>query len=394
VYLVRRRPLGLASAVVMAVSILGGVPESAVAAPGDDLSLAREPSVPARPVRVPDAEPGIVEQRALRTIPTVSWPKPGAAEVTLEPDGAGRKEAARSAVRTARTKAGGLPVAVGAPRDDAGTAAPGRVRIELLPRQQDRLLLRVRRTDGVAATGRVGVLAEGVRRRQPSGTRLEHQALPPGAVDAGRAGRRTRGLVQQVRGHPGDRGGPHHRPAADGDPDRVTGHAGVAVRRRRRPGGGEPQDLVAVARIRPGPYPQGRSRRRHQCDRVAVLPRHGRRPHRVRRPEGSCLPRLDRQAGSGRRSAGRHRAGEHHVRRRRHGTGEGGHLLRVGFQLVYTDQYGEGHPPDPEQMDEWMDSRDGDDEHPYTSVLRGAVTPRKIKVDRYGNITLGGQPAD
>jgi RHS repeat-associated core domain len=187
VYHVRRRPLGLAMAAVMAVSLVAGLPEPATAASGDDLSLAREPSVPARPVSVPAAQPGLVQQRALRVTPTVSWPSPGAAEVTLAPQGdIARDAAGRSAVRLARAKAGGLPIVVGAARDDARAAVPDRVRIELLPRQQDRLLLRIRRADGVATTGRIGLEVDYSAFRNAYGgdwaTRLRLVALPECAV--------------------------------------------------------------------------------------------------------------------------------------------------------------------------------------------------------------------
>ncbi|MFC0531690.1 RHS repeat domain-containing protein [Phytohabitans kaempferiae] len=70
-------------------------------------------------------------------------------------------------------------------------------------------------------------------------------------------------------------------------------------------------------------------------------------------------------------------------------------LLRMGFTLVLTEkEHGKGHwslrPPDPEKLQEWQNSRNADQEHPYTSAVRSAATGREIRVDRNGNVTIRG----
>lgn len=131
----RTRCIAMATALVMATSVISGIPEAPAEAA--TLSLAREPSVPGSSFKVPDAPPGLDERLALRSTPKVSWPAAGMAEVSL---GAGP------------VKAGTLPVSV-----VKGAKAPDRVAVEMLPRQQDRLPLRVRRMDAVAASGQVGL---------------------------------------------------------------------------------------------------------------------------------------------------------------------------------------------------------------------------------------------
>jgi RHS repeat-associated protein len=153
VYQALTRKLALAMGFVMAVSVVGGVPPATAAAQAK-LSLAREPSVPVRSPSVPPTEPSL-DKLAARGTPKVSWPAPGQAEVAL---GGG----------TGRARAGDLPVSVGAPSTTAPSsaatggagaaqAAPGRVRVEMLPRRADGLMMRVRRADGVATKSRASV---------------------------------------------------------------------------------------------------------------------------------------------------------------------------------------------------------------------------------------------
>ncbi|MEQ4305073.1 RHS repeat-associated core domain-containing protein [Plantactinospora sp. B6F1] len=131
----RTRYIAMVTAAVMVAPMVAVIPPSRSEA--TEVSLAREPSVPGRSVTAPKPAPGLDDKLALRSTPRVSWPSVGAAEVSLG---------------TGPVKAGSLPVSV-----SGGAKAPGRVAVEMLPRQEDRLPLRVRRTDAVAASGQVGL---------------------------------------------------------------------------------------------------------------------------------------------------------------------------------------------------------------------------------------------
>ncbi|MGW1061187.1 RHS repeat-associated core domain-containing protein [Micromonospora rubida] len=131
----RTRFIAMATAFVMVGSMVSVVPRSRAEAA--TLSLAREPSVPGGSVPVPKPAPGLDEKLALRSTPKVAWPAAGVAEIS---------------VGSGSVKAGTLPVSV-----SGGANAPGRVAVEMLPRQEDRLPLRVRRTDVIAASGQVGL---------------------------------------------------------------------------------------------------------------------------------------------------------------------------------------------------------------------------------------------
>ncbi|MEN3613672.1 RHS repeat-associated core domain-containing protein [Plantactinospora sp. ZYX-F-223] len=179
-----RRPVGLTLAAVMAATVVCGIPERAAAAPADDLSLARERSAAVRPVSVPEAKPGLDEELALRGTPAVSWPTPGKAEVSLATAGAA---VSADAAGNARVRAGKLPVSVGAGKTTAArSATPGRVRVEMLPRRADGLLLRVNRADGVAIAGQVNLEVDYSTFRDAYGgdwaTRLRLMALPECAL--------------------------------------------------------------------------------------------------------------------------------------------------------------------------------------------------------------------
>ncbi|HEX6686874.1 MAG TPA: RHS repeat-associated core domain-containing protein [Candidatus Limnocylindrales bacterium] len=123
------------TSVVLAVTLPSGTAGAAV--PSTRGGLAASPaqadrSVPvtAVPVRPPAADP--VVDAALRAAPAAAaWPKPGSSDVD---------------VSASARQAGDLPVWVSG-------AAPMRVRVELL----DSMMLRIDRTDGVAAPGQVTV---------------------------------------------------------------------------------------------------------------------------------------------------------------------------------------------------------------------------------------------
>ncbi|MEQ4301029.1 RHS repeat-associated core domain-containing protein [Plantactinospora sp. B6F1] len=151
---------------VLVATLADAVPASARPAP-DYWKTAGEQSVPGRGVTVPEPGPDPAEERALRGTPAVTWPKPGATEITL---GTARQSGAEqrngTAQQSGRASAGTLPVrvsAAGTAPAGASTAAetasatPARVRVELKDRYLDGLLLDVRRADGVARDGRVSL---------------------------------------------------------------------------------------------------------------------------------------------------------------------------------------------------------------------------------------------
>ena len=148
-----KRVLAAAMGTVMTVSIAVGIGATPAAA-GTPWLVSNEPSVSGKTPAVPPPEPDPAEVNAVRTSPKVTWPAPGAAELTLASDA----PAAR-ADNAPRALAGGLPVRVGSPTSAASTkaAVPGKVRIELSRRYEDGLLLRLNRTDGVAQAGPVSL---------------------------------------------------------------------------------------------------------------------------------------------------------------------------------------------------------------------------------------------
>jgi RHS repeat-associated protein len=117
-----------------------------------------DPPVPGVPATAPAPRPDVTGTRAVHGTPAVRWPAPGAADLALT---------------TRLTAAGGLPVRLakgtagaGRTTGGAGPAAgpagpagmPARARVEVLDRRDaGGPLLRLRRTDGGAATGPVTV---------------------------------------------------------------------------------------------------------------------------------------------------------------------------------------------------------------------------------------------
>ncbi|MEV4758246.1 RHS repeat-associated core domain-containing protein [Micromonospora sp. NPDC049559] len=143
-------------------SLAGAVP--AVAAVAAEQLPAGQPtkSVPVREAGVQPLLPDPAEEKAVKGTPMVSWPAPGSA--TVELGTAGGTGTASALAAGGRVKAGKLPISVGAAAPAAGTAraavaeeAPGRVKVDLVGRHADGLLLKVARADGVARAGRVSL---------------------------------------------------------------------------------------------------------------------------------------------------------------------------------------------------------------------------------------------
>ncbi|MEU4337361.1 polymorphic toxin-type HINT domain-containing protein [Micromonospora lupini] len=148
----------------MLVSTLAGqVPAQAQqVAEAKRLETQRYESVPVQPVKATTPGPDAEESAAKVRRPEPVWPTAGYADVSLTNAGAGARSQAGEAVR-----AGALPVsvrpAVAEAASRSAASAPGKVRVELLPKAKaeaagiNALLLRVSRTDGVASAGPVEV---------------------------------------------------------------------------------------------------------------------------------------------------------------------------------------------------------------------------------------------
>ena len=119
----------------------------------------------------------------------VRWPAAGSALVDLPAAATAATASARAGAAGARVKAGALPVTVAAAAAPPGTArasaeaeAPARVKVDLVGRHADGLLLRVNRADGVAKAARVSVEVDYSGFRDAYGgdwaTRLRLVALP------------------------------------------------------------------------------------------------------------------------------------------------------------------------------------------------------------------------
>ncbi len=110
---------------------------------------------------IPDPAAG----KVLTGTPTVTWPSPASAEVTVPaPGGANTWGLALNGGRVAqRAKAGSLPVWVaptaGAAKErlatGAVTSSPAKVKVDLVGRRGDALELKISRADGVAKAGKV-----------------------------------------------------------------------------------------------------------------------------------------------------------------------------------------------------------------------------------------------
>ncbi len=159
----RGRQVVAASLFAVLVSTLGAqVPAQAQqAAEAKRLEAQRYESVPVQPVKTTAPGPDAEEPATKVKPPAPAWPTPGTADVSLTNAAAGARSQAGQAVR-----AGALPVTVRPVAGEASrsaTSAPAKVRVELLSKAKaeaagvNGLLLRVSRTDGVAAAGPVEV---------------------------------------------------------------------------------------------------------------------------------------------------------------------------------------------------------------------------------------------
>lgn len=141
------------------IVLAAGLHAPAQAAPQEKTWTAREEkSVSGATAPVKPRKPDPAEQKAVKGTPPVNWPKSGTAEVTLS-----RPDAAKNADRT---QAGGLPVRVGPTqtavkeaetRGEPTVDTPGKVRVEVLGRRDEALLLRVNRSDGQQRAGQVSL---------------------------------------------------------------------------------------------------------------------------------------------------------------------------------------------------------------------------------------------
>ncbi|TDU91614.1 RHS repeat-associated protein [Kribbella voronezhensis] len=182
---IRRARIALATLLSTSVIVsMHGLQATAVPQPKHDdvsFSTSKPKSVSGKTLR---AEPGVADldaQRALTSTPTVNWPKPAVAEVTVPT--AGLKA-------TSTVQATGMPVKVGAVAAGTGralaAASPAKVRVDLLGQRKDQLLVQVARSDGRSAAGRIALSVDYSRFKQAFGadwgSRLRVVQLPSCAL--------------------------------------------------------------------------------------------------------------------------------------------------------------------------------------------------------------------
>jgi RHS repeat-associated protein len=183
------RTVAASVTLVMFASIVG--PDPAVATPkpgGSTVPRHTDRAVPVTPVQPKAAKPDPAAAKAVRGTPTVSWPRTGAADVRLTAAG---QAAGKLPVRVAAAPA------VSPPPDrasaaGAGSGSPASVRVEVLDRPagdpSTGMVLRVRRTDDVAAPGPVSLTVDYSGFRQAYGgdwaSRLRLVRRSDGAVVA------------------------------------------------------------------------------------------------------------------------------------------------------------------------------------------------------------------
>jgi RHS repeat-associated protein len=131
------RSVAVVTALTMSITLLTDVPAGAAVVTKLADDIVRERSVPGKVATGAPLPPDPGEQQAVRAAPRVSWPAAGKSTLDL---------AGVAALRAAA----GLPVRL------AG-AAGTRVAVDLLGRQEDRLLLRLDRADGGTAPQRVSL---------------------------------------------------------------------------------------------------------------------------------------------------------------------------------------------------------------------------------------------
>jgi RHS repeat-associated protein len=183
------RALVFVMAFVVIDSLLSQLPAAAEVVALDRVAHQHDASVPGARAgkRALPADPA--EQKAVHGTPSArTWPKAGTAVVDVPKPATGTVRAAATAVRA---KAGSLPVSIGAAAGaapskglsaQAAAASPGRVRVDLLGRRGDGLLMRVNRADGVTSPGRVSLEVDYSAFRDTFGgdwaTRLRLVSLP------------------------------------------------------------------------------------------------------------------------------------------------------------------------------------------------------------------------
>lgn len=148
----------------LVASLHGPAAEATPAAPPTDelFQPADEKSVPGTDATPQPKNPDPAEQSAVRTSPTVTWPGRGAADVVVPRPSAGDTWTSVLTGRrdVTRARAGDHPVWIGPAAPATGQPSdntPSRVRVEMLGREVDALLLRLRRSDGATKTGSVSV---------------------------------------------------------------------------------------------------------------------------------------------------------------------------------------------------------------------------------------------
>jgi RHS repeat-associated protein len=175
---ISKRALSTVICGALVCTLAGVVPAVAVAAAAASPPAPRERSVPGQVAGAAAVPTDPAQEKAVRSAPVVTWPAPGSAEIDLP------RSSVASAGVVSRARVGELPVYVGAPSSPtiAGVAAPARVGVDLLGRRDDALLLRVRRTDGVARAASMSLEVEYAGFRDAYGgdwaTRLHLVALP------------------------------------------------------------------------------------------------------------------------------------------------------------------------------------------------------------------------
>ncbi|WP_165952354.1 RHS repeat domain-containing protein [Kribbella albertanoniae] len=150
--------IAVPTALAMLLGLHGQAAEAATTSTAKDKpwSPPKEKSVTGTDAAVKPRRPDPTDRSVLTGTPAVAWPKAGTAQVRL-PDPWSSTLAGTGDNPTAQ--ADELPVRIGRPEGKADPA-PAEVKVELLGRRADRLLLKVDRTDGVANAGRLTMVVD------------------------------------------------------------------------------------------------------------------------------------------------------------------------------------------------------------------------------------------
>ena len=144
------RPIAGALGSVLVASLLVATPAAAVTTlaafePHREAAVSGQDIVPVKP------GPNAAEAASVHGTPTVDWPKAAVAEVTLT---------SSAALTGGAVRAGDMPVSIGLPTSGAArtaSAAPSKVRVEMLPQRLEGPVLRITRADGAQQPGPVSV---------------------------------------------------------------------------------------------------------------------------------------------------------------------------------------------------------------------------------------------